>query len=88
MDFALTEEITLVRDMAKDFAERELMPRAKAHDRQGFIDQEVFDKLGELGFWGLTTPEKYGGHELGNLPLAVVLEEINRPTAIVTKFGR
>ena len=81
MDFALTEEQSLVRDMARDFADAELMPRATKHDRQGFVDPEVFAKIGELGMWGLTIPEQYGGSELGNLQLALVLEELNRACA-------
>lgn len=81
MDFALTEEQSLVRDMARDFAEAELMPRATKHDRQGFIDPEVFQQIGELGMWGLTIPESFGGAGLGNLQLALVLEELNRACA-------
>jgi butyryl-CoA dehydrogenase len=81
MDFQLNDELTLVRDMARDFAEGELLPRATKHDRQGFIDREVFQKMTELGLWGLTVPEAYGGAGMGNMALAVVLEEVNRACA-------
>ena len=81
MDFSLDEELTLVRDMARGFAEAELMPRATRHDRQGTLDPEVFTLMGDLGLWGLTIPESYGGAGLGNQALAVVLEEINRGCA-------
>jgi acyl-CoA dehydrogenase len=81
MDFQLNEELTLVRDMARDFAEGELIPRATKHDRQGFIDPDVFAKMSELGLWGLTVPEKYGGAGMSNVALSVVLEEINRGCA-------
>jgi butyryl-CoA dehydrogenase len=81
MDFQLTEQQTLIRDMARSFAESELMPRATKMDRQGFIDPEVFEKMAELGLWGLTVPEQYGGAGLGNVELALVLEEINRADA-------
>jgi alkylation response protein AidB-like acyl-CoA dehydrogenase len=81
MDFQLTEQQTLIRDMARSFAESELLPRASKMDRQGFIDPEVFEKMRELGLWGLTVPEEYGGAGLGNLELALVLEEINRACA-------
>ena len=81
MDFQLNDELTLVRDMSRSFAEGELVSRATKHDRQGFIDAEVFAKMGELGLWGLTVPEAYGGAGLGNMALAVVLEEVNRVCA-------
>ena len=81
MDFALTEEQQLLRDMAKDFADNELVPRATQHDRQAKIDPEVFSKLAELGMWGLTVPEEYGGSAVGNLALAIILEELNRGCA-------
>jgi butyryl-CoA dehydrogenase len=77
MEFKLSEEQVLLRDMAKSFAETELLPRATKHDRQGFIDPEVLAKMSELGLWGLTVPEKYGGAGMGNLALSIVLEEIN-----------
>ena len=81
MDLQLTEELTLVRDMARDFADNELVPRATAHDREGRIEQEVFDKLAELGMWGLTVPEEYGGAGMSNVALTIVLEELNRGCA-------
>jgi acyl-CoA dehydrogenase len=81
MEFKLTEEQVLLRDMARSFAEAELLPRATKHDRQGFVDPEVFAKMSELGLWGLTVPEKYGGAGMGNLALSIVLEEINRACA-------
>ena len=81
MDFQLNEQQTLVRDMAKSFAEAELLPRASKMDRQGFIDPDIFEKMGELGLWGLTIPESHGGAGMGNVELAIVLEEINRACA-------
>ncbi|MBL8804481.1 MAG: acyl-CoA dehydrogenase family protein [Planctomycetes bacterium] len=79
--FDLSEELTLVRDTARDFAERELIPRATKHDREAHIEPEVLAKIGELGFWGLTIPEQYGGAGMGNLALSIVLEELNRGCA-------
>ncbi|MFT5197778.1 MAG: butyryl-CoA dehydrogenase [Planctomycetota bacterium] len=81
MDFALTEELAMVRDMAREFAENELMPLATEHDRNAKIDPSVFDKMGELSLWGLTIPEEYGGVGMNNLALSLVLEEINRGCA-------
>ncbi len=81
MDFGLTEELELISKLARDFAEQELFPRAARHDREGALDAAVFQGLTELGFWGLTVPEEFGGSGLGNLALSLVLEEINRGCA-------
>ena len=83
MDFELNEEQAMVRDMARDFAVAELDSRASKHDEQEHIDEEVFGLLSELGLWGLTIPEQYGGAGMGNLALSLVLEEINRADASV-----
>jgi len=81
MDFQLTEEQQMLRDMARDFAQAELAPRAKKHDDQGFIDPEVFQQIAELGLWGFTIDERYGGAGLGNLELSLILEELNAACA-------
>src|SRR5687767_4398168 len=81
MDFALSEELELVRKLARDFAEAELLPRARRHDVEETIDPAVFQGLADLGLWGLTVPEEYGGAGLNNLALSLVLEEINRACA-------
>jgi alkylation response protein AidB-like acyl-CoA dehydrogenase len=81
MDFTLTEEQALLRDMARDFAENELAPRATRHDREARLDPAVLAKLAELGMLGLTVPEEHGGSALGNLALSIVLEELNRGCA-------
>ena len=81
MDFGFTEEQAMIRDAAAEFCEKELMPRATRHDREAKIDPAVFQGLAELGMWGLTVPEEYGGAGLGNLALAIVLEELNRGCA-------
>ncbi|MCP5021043.1 MAG: acyl-CoA dehydrogenase [bacterium] len=83
MDFALTEELAMIRDEAQNFAENELMPLATEHDRNAKIDPSVFAKMGELGLWGLTIPEQYGGVGMNNVALSLVLEEINRGCASV-----
>ena len=81
MQFELNEEQALIRDMARSFAEAELLPRATMHDRQEKIDPAVFEKMKELGLWSLTVPSEYGGAGLGNMELSLVLEEVNRACA-------
>ena len=77
MNLTLDEETTMVRDMARDFAQKELLPRAKQHDLDEAIDPAVFETMKELGLWGLTVPEEYEGAGMGNFALVNVLEEIN-----------
>ncbi|TAJ23861.1 MAG: acyl-CoA dehydrogenase [Planctomycetota bacterium] len=81
MDFELDEDLRMLRDMARDFADKELAARARAHDKDEALDPAILAQMGELGLWGLTIPEEYGGAGLGNLHLALVLEEINRACA-------
>ena len=81
MDFELSEDLAMVRDMARDFADKELVPRAKQHDLDCKIDQDVFKMISELGLWGLTVPEEHGGAGMGNVALTLVLEELNRGCA-------
>ncbi|MEO6710840.1 MAG: acyl-CoA dehydrogenase family protein [Planctomycetota bacterium] len=81
MNFSLTEELELIQKMARDFADTELLPRATKHDREEAIDPAVMQGMADLGMWGLTIPEEYGGSGLGNLALCLVLEEINRACA-------
>lgn len=81
MQFELSEDLEMVRNMAREFAEGELMPRATQHDRDEDIDKAVFAGLSELGLWGLTIPEQYGGAGMGNQALTAVLIELNRACA-------
>jgi alkylation response protein AidB-like acyl-CoA dehydrogenase len=78
MDFELPEELVLLRDAAREFAQRELAPRvAKADEEEGFVEEQT-RLCGEQGYLGMSIPEKYGGSELGALGCAVVMMEINR----------
>ncbi|MFT5079732.1 MAG: butyryl-CoA dehydrogenase [Bacteroidia bacterium] len=83
MDFQLSEQENLVREMARDFAQKELIPRAKQHDIDETIDPAIFPMLNELGLMGMTIGEEYGGAGMGNMELAVALEELNAGCASV-----
>jgi len=81
MEFDLQEDHRLIRDMARDFAANELAPRATRHDREEQLDPDLFGMMGELGLFGLSIPEQYGGFDAGSLGLALVLEELNHACA-------
>jgi butyryl-CoA dehydrogenase len=81
MNFALSDEESLIQATARDFADRELAPLAAQIDREGEIPRAILDKMADLGFMGMLTPETYGGAGLSNFCLALVQLEINRACA-------
>ncbi|MBS2011866.1 MAG: acyl-CoA dehydrogenase [Deltaproteobacteria bacterium] len=81
MDFDLTEEQRLVRDTARDFAAREIAPKAAEIDKNGRWPSEIIAKMAELGFLGMAIPEEYGGAGMDNLSYSLVMEEISAACA-------
>ncbi|HSJ57649.1 MAG TPA: acyl-CoA dehydrogenase [Anaerolineae bacterium] len=78
MDFELNEEQRMVRDMVRDFADKEIAPRAAEVDKTEEFPAENIEKMGELGLLGLPYPEKYGGGGGDYLSYAIAVEEISR----------
>jgi len=78
MDFQLTEEQRMIREMVRDFAENEIMPIASEIDKEGRFPFETFKKMGELGIMGLPWPEEYGGAGADTVCYAIATEEISR----------
>ena len=76
MDFQLTEEQTLIQDMAKGFAASELAPQSAKWDEEKFLDRAVFAKAAELGFMGMYSSEEHGGTALSRLDSAIVFEQL------------
>ncbi|MBI2954648.1 MAG: acyl-CoA dehydrogenase family protein [Chloroflexi bacterium] len=77
-NFGLTEQQIMVREMARDFADKEIVPYIDACEREGCYPREIIAKLGPLGFLGCLIPEKYGGPGLDYVSYGVVCEEIAR----------
>ena len=73
----LTEEQGMIRDMARDFAARELAPHAAEWDRNGGFPKDMYKRMGALGLMGMLVPEEYGGAEAGHLSYALAMEEIS-----------
>ena len=71
-----TEEQSLIRDMARDFAQSEIKPHASSWDQHGTFPAETLKHMGELGFMGMLVEEQWGGSNTGNLAYAMALEEI------------
>ena len=74
-----TEERLMMRDMAREFARNEVLPVANKLDpEKGDIPQDLIDRMGELGFFGILIPEEYGGLGLGYFEYCLVAEELSR----------
>ena len=79
MDFALSEELQMLRDMARDFAAEKITPYADEWDEKHYFPyEEVMKPMGELGFFGTVIPEEYGGNGMGWLAASILTEEIAR----------
>jgi len=76
--FFLTEEHHLMRRMVRDFAEKEIAPKAAEIDRTCKFPVDTFRKLGELGLLGIPYPEEWGGAGADYLSYAIAVEEVAR----------
>ena len=72
----LDETAQAIRDMARDFAQNRLAPGAAARDAAHAFPRQELTEMGQLGLLGMTTPEAYGGSEIGAVAYAAALEEI------------
>jgi len=76
VDFTLTDEQKDMREMAHDFAEKEIRPVAWEYDKEGTWPQDIIDKAWEVGLMNTHLPEEYGGPGLDYLTGCVIEEEI------------
>lgn len=78
MDFELSDALKTVQETARNFAEKELKPRAIEDDETKEFPAGPFKKMGELGLIGTAYPEEYGGGGLGELSYVLAVEEISK----------
>jgi alkylation response protein AidB-like acyl-CoA dehydrogenase len=78
MDLSLTDEQQAFRQAARDFLEREAVPHRTQWDRDESVDLAIVPKMAELGFFGLTIPEEYGGLGGDYVTYALAMEELGR----------
>lgn len=72
------EEMQMLRDMVREFADTEIRPLAASIDKNEFIPKELINKLGEVGLLGSAFPEKYGGGGFGDYGFCIAQEEVTR----------
>lgn len=78
MNFTLSEDLLMLRGLAKDFTNSEIKPIAQKIDEEEKIPDELIKKLAEVGFLGTSFPEEYGGGGFGKIGYCVMMEEIAR----------
>ncbi|SDC23267.1 butyryl-CoA dehydrogenase [Shouchella lonarensis] len=76
LNVTLTKDQEMIRDMVRQFAKKELAPKARQRDEQSLFAEQAFKKMGELGLLGLPFPEKYGGSGGDTVSYAIAVEEI------------
>ena len=83
MDFQLSEAQKLVRETARDFVDREIVPHVRDWEAKGEIPRSFYAKMAALGFLGAPVPEKYGGAGMDYVSFALLVEEISRGSSSV-----
>lgn len=73
-----TEEHQLFRNSLRDFLQKEVVPHIEKWEKTGTIERFIWNKFGEMGFLGISYPEKYGGLDLDIFYMIILLEELQR----------
>src|SRR5579884_467906 len=78
MDFELSDEQRLISETARDFTDKEIVPRARDNDRNAHFDTELVGKIAAQGYLGAIVPEEYGGAGLDYLSYGLIVEQVGR----------
>src|ERR671919_2693518 len=78
MDLELTDEQRLIQETAREFVDREIVPRARDSDRAARFDRELARKIGDMGYLGAPVAEEYGGRSLDYVSYGLIVEEVGR----------
>jgi len=78
MNFTFSEDLLVLKNLAKEFTNKEIKPIAQKIDEEESIPRELIKKIAEVGFFGTSFPEEYGGGGFGKIGYCVMMEEISR----------
>ncbi len=81
LSLTLTAEHNMIRQMAREFAQKEIAPIAAEHDETGEFPRDTIAKMGQLGLMGIEIPEEYGGAGLDTIAYVLAMEEISKVDA-------
>lgn len=73
-----SDELNFIKESAKDFAKKEILPNVMEWDEAQYFPVEIFKKMGDLGFMGVLVPEAYGGSGLGYSEYITIIDEISQ----------
>ncbi|MEO0098565.1 MAG: acyl-CoA dehydrogenase family protein [candidate division WOR-3 bacterium] len=76
IDFSFSEEQLMVQRLAKEFAQKEVLPNIRENDRNAYFDKNILKKMGELNILGLSIPTRYGGAGFDYIALGLACEEL------------
>ena len=83
LDYGLSDEINLLRNTVKQFAQQEIAPLAEQIDKENQFPKHLWRAFGDLGLLGVTVSEEYGGSNMGYLAHAIAMEEISAASAAI-----
>ena len=83
MEFELTEEQKLLKDMVREFTEKEIKPKIQSFEESGTFPRDILNKLGELGIMGMTVPAEYEGIKTDYVSVVLALEELAKASPSV-----
>ena len=81
MAYLINPEDQDILDSVREFCENEIKEQCKEYDVSGEWPKEIYDKAGELGYFGLEVPEEYGGLGLERITAAAIMEEFHKADA-------